>query len=622
MRFLKFLGFPLLLGSSMLVGAALAADDSLLKSSPTTSEDEYLKPDEAFVFSAQLQSADQVKLTWVIAEKYYLYRDRIKISVDGDTKLVQLGTTQYPEGEIKEDEYFGKQVVFHEVLDAVVPIAHAADAKGEFKLKITYQGCAEAGLCYNPITKYTVLKLPFDSATAAGTTAGKTEGGSSGGAGMVSEQDRLATALQDGNLAYALLLFFGAGVLLSLTPCVLPMIPILSGIIVGQGETITRGKSFSLAFTYVQGMALTYAALGAVFALVFKQAPQAFFQQAWIVILMVLLFIALAFAMFGAYTLQMPSFLQTKFTNASNKQKSGTFIGTFVMGALSALVVTACVAPAIVAALTVIIQSREVAKGALALYCSGIGMGLPLLIVGASAGDLLPRAGAWMDTVKQIFGVLFLGVAIYLLQPLIPGSVAMVLWAAVAMVSGFWLVTLMHGAKQAPSVLRGFGLLILVYGITLLIGALGGRTDPLQPLAGFANTGSGGGAQTANEHVLPFKRIKSVADLDAAVTAANASGKTVFLDFYADWCVSCKEMEKYTFTDGRVQAALSNSVLLQADVTANDDDDQSLLNRFGIFGPPSIMFFGLDGAERKNFRVVGYMKADHFHEHVRSAFAS
>jgi thiol:disulfide interchange protein DsbD len=375
-----------------------------------------------------------------------------------------------------------------------------------------------------------------------------------------------------------------------------------------------------LAFTYVQGMALTYATIGAIFALAFKQAPQAFFQQPWIVILMVLLFVALAFAMFGAYTLQMPSFLQTKFTDASNKQKAGTFVGTFVMGALSALVVTACVAPAIVAALTVIIQSREVAKGALALYVSGIGMGLPLLVVGASAGDLLPRAGAWMDTVKQLFGVLFLGVGVYLLQPLIPGGVAMLLWAALAMISGYWLVTLMHGAKQAPSVVRGFGLLILVYGVALLIGALAGRTDPLQPLSGIGASG-GGAAVASQEHALPFKRIKSVGDLDRELMAAKAANKPVFLDFYADWCVSCKEMEKYTFTDPRVRSALANAVILQSDVTQNDDEDQALLKRFGIFGPPSIMFF-VAGEERKNFRVVGYMKADKFHEHVTAAFTS
>jgi thiol:disulfide interchange protein DsbD len=584
----------------------------LAPSTVATNQDDYLPPDQAFQFSASMTRPDAIDLSWTIAPTYYLYRDQFFRVTTEDTSLVQLGAAQFPEGKTKHDEWNGEQVVFYNSLKVTVPVARAADASGTFTIKVRYQGCAEAGLCYNPMTKTVTLELP--STAAASTLAGKAAGDSSS-SGMVSEQDRLAAALQGDNVFYALALFFGAGVLLSLTPCVLPMIPILSGIIVGQGENITRAKSFSLAMTYVQGMALTYAALGAIFALVFQQAPQAFFQQPWIVMLMVALFVALAFAMFGAYTLQMPSALQTKLTDASNKQKAGTFIGTFIMGALSALVVTACVAPAIVAALTVIIQSKQVFLGAAALYASGIGMGIPLLIVGASAGSLLPKAGAWMDTVKQLFGVLFLGVAIYLLQPLIPGAVAMFLWAALAVVSGYWLFALVHGAKPAPSVLRGFGLMILVYGIALLIGALAGRTDPLQPLAGL---GQGGGTNStaSTEHATPFKRVKSVADLDREIAAANAAGKWVMFDFYADWCVSCKEMEKFTFVDPAVAAQLNTMVLLQADVTDNDDIDQELLKRFGIFGPPSILFFGLDGQERKDHRVVGYMKAEKFSAHV------
>jgi thiol:disulfide interchange protein DsbD len=434
----------------------------------------------------------------------------------------------------------------------------------------------------------------------------------------VAEQDRLAAALQGDSILVALLTFFGAGLLLSLTPCVLPMIPILSGIIVGQGEKVTRKRSFALAFTYVQGMALTYAAAGAIFVLAFKQAPQAFFQQPWIIALMVLLFIALACAMFGAYTLQLPAALQTRLTDVSNKQKSGTFVGTFIMGALSALVVTACVAPAIIAALSVISQSRQILRGALALYATGLGMGVPLLIVGASAGSLLPKAGPWMDTVKQLFGVLFLGVAIYLAQPLLPDTLAMLLWAALAMIAGFWIFSLKgrDGASIASPV-RAVGLISLVYGILLLIGAAAGSHDPLQPLSQLRATGSGG-----VEHKLAFQRIKTTSDLDEAVAAAAAAGKPVMLDFYADWCTSCKEMEKYTFTDAQVQAALAGAVLLQADVTANDDDDKALLGRFEIFGPPTIAFFGSDGVERKNFRLVGFAPAERFREHVAAAFAS
>lgn len=437
---------------------------------------------------------------------------------------------------------------------------------------------------------------------------------------MVAEQDKLAAALQGGNLLYALLTFFVAGLVLSLTPCVLPMIPILSGIIVGQGENVTRMRSFSLAFTYVQGMALTYAAAGAIFVLAFKQAPQAFFQQPWIVTLMVLLFVALSLAMFGLYTIQMPSALQTRLSDASNRQKSGTYIGTFVMGALSALVVTACVAPAIIAALSVISQSRQVVRGAAALYATGLGMGVPLLIVGASAGDLLPKAGPWMDTVKQLFGVMFLGVAIYLAAPLLPAALTMVLWAALAILSGFWIFSLKaRDGGPAPAPLRGVGLIAVVYGVLLLIGTASGSRDPLQPLDRLS-VGAGGGA--AKEEAVAFERIKTIADLDRAVASATAAGKPVMLDFYADWCVSCKEMEKFTFTDAAVQAALAGAVLLQADVTANDEHDKALLARFEIFGPPTIAFFGRDGIERKNFRLVGFAPAPRFAEHVKSAFAS
>jgi thioredoxin:protein disulfide reductase len=582
-----------------------------------SSDDEFLKPDEAFQVSAKAISADQVTVTWIIAKGYYLYHKRMGFS--SDTPNMQLGQASFPKGQIKNDEFFGEMEVFHDEVTATIPVSHPAGASS-LALTVKYQGCAEAGLCYNPLTKIIQVDLPQSGSSAVDGKAS----GSSGG--MVSEQDSLAAALQGGSLLKALGLFFAAGLVLSLTPCVLPMIPILSGIIVGQSGKITRGKSFSLAFTYVQGMALTYALVGAVFALAFKQAPQAFFQQPWIIVLMAALFVALSFAMFGYYTLQMPSFLQTKFSDASNKQKSGTYIGTFIMGALSALVVTACVAPAIVAALTVIIQSRQVLRGALALYCSGLGMGVPLLIVGASAGDLLPRAGAWMDTVKYLFGVVFLGLAVYIAAPLLSDGTSMMLWATLATVTGFWLVTLMHGNKHAPPVLRGFGVVVLVYGIALLIGGLAGRTNPLQPLQGLVGTSSTAtradvATTSAQASALPFKRIKSVADLDAELAAAKAANKTVMLDFYADWCTSCKEMEHYTFPDSKVQSALKNTVLLQADVTANDAADQAMLKRFGIFGPPTIAFF-VQGAERKDYRVVGYMKAETFAPHVKAALQS
>lgn len=583
---------------------------------PRTNQNDFLPPDEAFRFGPGMERADSVSLTWIIAEGYYLYKHRIQVSTD--TPGIQLGELQLPKGKPKHDEYFGDTEVYYEVLEASLPIARPAGSGGTVNLNVTYQGCADDGLCYNPIVKNVSLGLPpSDRATTLPAAAPKP---ASSSVVPVAEQDRLAALIRDGNLLAVLGTFFAIGVLLSFTPCVLPMIPILSGIIVGQGGTVTPARGFSLAFTYVQGMALTYAAAGAAFVLAFKQAPQAFFQQPWIIILFALLFVALALAMFGAYTLQLPSSLQTKLTNVSNQQRSGTYIGTFIMGALSALVVTACVAPAIIAALSVISQTGQIARGAGALYATGLGMGVPLLIVGASAGSLLPRVGPWMDTVKSLFGVLFLAVAVYLLSPLLPGGVVMLLWSLLAVLSGFWIFSLKaRDGSPAASPLRAAGLVAVVYGVLLLVGAASGSKDPLQPLDRIS---AGGGSGAVQEHALAFQRIKTVADLERAVASATAAGKPVMLDFYADWCVSCKEMEKFTFPDPGVQAVLTNAVLLQADVTANDADDKALMTRFEIYGPPTIAFYGADGVERKDFRLVGFVPADKFRDHVRAAFGS
>lgn len=616
-----------------------------------SAEPDFLPPDQAFRFSALPNGPDSIRLIWGVTDGYYLYRARIKAS--SDTTQAKLGDLTLPAGETKMDEYFGKQEVYHH--DVVGSIAVARSSSGDLTvpLKVTYQGCATAGLCYPPITKVVNIVLPSPGAgaphagdPATGAASGLAAGGpNAGGAGIsapggtgsaatiatgaagsalvastgafVSEQDQLAVLIRDGNLAVVLATFFGIGLLLSLTPCVLPMIPILSGIIVGQGDKVTPARGFSLAFTYAQGMALTYAAAGAIFVLAFKQAPQTFFQQPWIIMLFVALFVALALAMFGVYTLQMPNALQTRLTNASNQQKSGSYVGCFVMGALSALVVTACVAPALIAALSVISQTGQIVRGAAALYFTGLGMGVPLLLVGASAGSLLPKVGPWMDTVKSLFGVLFLALAIYFLQPLISASAGMLLWSALAVISGFWIFALKgRDGSPAPAAVRAPGLLAIVYGIILLIGVAAGSNDPLQPL-NTLRAGSGG--VVTQQPALAFETIKSLDDLNKRVAAAAASGRPVMLDFYADWCTSCKEMERYTFSDKTVQAALSNAVLLHADVTANDPVDQELMHHFNILGPPTIAFYGPDGEERQNFRVVGYMKAADFADLVTRA---
>jgi thiol:disulfide interchange protein DsbD len=621
-------------------GAALAADepatnlpsktgiDAILGANRKGSGDDFLPVDEAFQVVAVADGPDKLRLEWTVHEGYYLYKSRIKVA--SASKDGQLGAPDLPSGKVKNDGYFGKQEVYHNDFIASVPVARSAGGAVELPVDVTYQGCADAGLCYSPVTKNFKVSLPAGggsgggaATTADGATAAPTK--LSGGGAFVSEQDWLFSLIRDGNVFFMLATAFVIGLGLSFTPCVLPMIPILSGIIVGQGEKITASRGFSLAFTYVQGMALTYAAAGAAFVLIFKQAPQAFFQKPWIVGLFALLFIALAFAMFGAYTLQLPSALQTRLTNVSNRQKSGTYIGTFIMGALSALVVTACVAPVLIGALSVISQTGKIARGAGALYATGLGMGVPLLLVGASAGSMLPKVGPWMDTVKCLFGVLFIGVAIYLVQPLVPPAVGMLLWSGLAVVSGYWVFTLKaRDGSPAPAAIRAPGLIAVVYGVLLLIGVASGGRDPLQPLSslrgGVGVVAVGGAEAKPAEPALAFETIKSVEDLQARVAAASASGKTVMLDFYADWCTSCKEMERYTFNDTSVQAALGNTVLLRADVTKNDALDQALLQHLGILGPPTIAFYDTTGAEQRSFRVVGYMKAGEFTSVLRKAF--
>lgn len=590
-------------------GAAHSAEDSPPPLLTGGSTDEFLPPEEAFRFSGSVTGPNTVRLRWQIADDYYLYKSKIKVV--SDSNVVQLGAPDLPQGEEKTDEYFGTQEVYHRLVEADVPFSRASPAAGAFAARVTYQGCAEAGLCYPPITKTLELALPaVDASALSGDSAG----------GMLSEQDRLARLIQGGNLFLVLASFFGFGLLLSLTPCVLPMVPILSGIIAGHGKDVTTRKAFLLSLAYVLGMAVTYTVAGAVFAAAGQQA-QAIFQQTWIIVLFAGLFVVLALAMFGLYELQVPAAIQTRLAGLSNRQRAGSYFGTAVMGALSALIVTTCVAPPLVATLAVIGQAGDVTRGALALLALSFGMGAPLLLVGASAGKLLPRAGAWMEVIKGFFGVLFLGVAIWMLERILPGPVTLALWGLLLVIAVFALGAFKPAQplSMPRAIGRGAGVIACLWGVLMLVGAAAGNTDPLRPLEGFR---SGGGAARAHVEGPEFKRVRSVADLDRELAAARVAGKPVMLDFSAEWCVSCKEMEKYTFPDPAVRSALAPLVLLRADVTENNADDQALLKRLGIFGPPTIAFFGPDGEERENFRLVGYVKADKFREHVGRALAN
>jgi len=591
--------------------AAPAADDAsppLLTGGSVSAGEEYLHPDEAFVFSGSITGPNTLHLNWVIAEGYYLYKSKIKVATD--SAAVQLGAPDLPQGDDKTDEYFGKQEVYHEILDADVPFSRASPQAGTFTARVTYQGCAEAGLCYPPITKTLDLALPaVDAATIAS--------GASFGSPAPAEQDRLAAVVRDGSIAALIGIFFLAGLALTFTPCVLPMVPILSGIIAGQGDRVTPLRGFTLSLIYVLAMALTYTFAG-VLAGLFGQNLQAALQNPWVLGVFALLFVALAFSMFGYYELQVPSAIQARLAAVSNRQQGGTFIGVGIMGVLSALIVGPCVTAPLVAALIVIGQTGDPVRGGLALFALAMGMGVPLLLIGTSLGKLLPRAGGWMEAVKQFFGVLLLAVALWFARTLLPESLVMLLWGVLAIGSALLLGALEPATTGAAKVRKTIALPVLAWGIAIIVGAAMGNRDPLAPLAGFLS----GTSTTAATESLPWRPVRSVDDLDRELAAASAAGQATMLDFSAEWCVSCKEMEKYTFPDEGVKAALANVVLLRADVTENNERDQELLKRFGIFGPPTIVFFGPDGVERKEFRLVGYVKADKFGDHVARATAS
>ena len=598
--------------------------------------DEPLDPDDAFRFDAEVVDGNTLRARWAIAPDHYLYRSKFHFEVTG-AEGVRLGQVQLPPGEKKQDEFFGEIQVFHDQLDVDLPLAREDDGPATVTLQAGFQGCNERlGICYPPINKEVELELPAPG--AGSDTAGAADGGTQvpevppvpegetpqaetkqapqSGQPPQSEQDSLAQSLATGNTLLVLGTFFGLGLLLAFTPCVFPMIPILSSIIAGQGAGLTTGRAFVMSLVYVLAMAFTYTVAGVVAALLGANI-QAAFQDPWVLSAFAAVFVLLALSMFGFYDLQLPAALQSRLTAASNRQQGGSLTGVALMGLLSALIVGPCVAPPLMGALIYISQTGDPWLGGTALFFLSLGMGAPLLLIGTSAGKLLPRAGGWMEAVKAVFGVLLLAVAIYLLERILPGIVVMVLWALLFLISAIYLGALEplgEGASGWRRLWKGIGVVLLIYGALLLIGAASGGKDPLAPL-GHVRV-AGGGAQ--QEH-LEFKRVKTVEDLKAQVAAASARNQPVMLDFYADWCISCKEFEKYTFSDPGVQRALDGTLLLQADVTANDAADKALLQHFDLIGPPAILFWGPDGTERKNYRVVGFMNAEEFRAHVESA---
>ncbi|CAB3831928.1 MULTISPECIES: protein-disulfide reductase DsbD [Achromobacter] len=577
---------------------------------------EFLEPEKAFVFSAKMASADTVELHYKVAPGYYMYRERFAIAIS-PADATTLGEAVYPKGEVKYDPTFEKDMeVFHKDVTIRVPVGAGGQP---FTLTLTGQGCADAGLCYPPMDSTVKLTPVAGGYTVAGTGLGGAlapQAASGGLSALVNAGDTgLADALGGLGWIKTAGVFLVLGLLLAFTPCVLPMIPILSSIVLGgaQQERPSRGRGLALAATYVLGMSVVYTALG-VAAGLSGAGLAAWLQTPWILTLFAILLTALALAMFDVFTFQMPSSVQAMLSERSSRVPGGRYTGALVMGALSALIVGPCVAAPLAGALLYISQTGDVILGGSALFAMAWGMGVPLLIVGASSSALLPKAGPWMDGVKRLFGMLLLATAWWMLIPVVPTWVQMTGWAFLAVVSAVMLRAfdaLPQGAGAGRMFGKGLGLLLALAAAAWLVGAASGGRDVLQPLSHLAARGDAPAAGVAAAGDVHFTRVRSNAELDALLAQST---RPVMLDFYADWCVSCREMERFTFTDPGVAQRMAGMVLVQADVTANNADDRALLKRFRLFGPPGIMFFEPGGKEIADARVVGFQDAKRFTE--------
>ncbi len=577
------------------------------------SQDELLPADQAFRFSAEVANGDTLHVDWQIADGYYLYREKFRFSLS-DAPGIELGRVDLPHGKPKEDEAFGTVEVFYHQVGFDLPLIRSNTQPLRIALEAHFQGCAERGVCYPPLKKRVVLELPPAQTSSMIPNAGASQPVDS--VARQSEQDRIAAELGRRSLWLTVLSFLGFGVLLAFTPCCFPMIPILSGLIVGHGHRITTGRAFVLSLSYVLGLAATYTMFGLLAGL-FGSNLQAVFQEPWVIIAFSMVFILLSLSMFGLYELQMPAVLQYRFSMLSNRQHGGTVIGAAVMGLLSALIVGPCVAAPLTGALIYIGQTGDAVLGGLALFAMGFGTGIPLLVVGTSAGKLLPKAGAWMSATKAVFGVLMLAVAIWMLERILPPVVTMTAWAVLCIISAIYLGAadaLPHDASGWRRLWKGIGMVMLTYGVLLLIGVASGSRDVLRPLYKIAGPAA---ESPQKSQGVAFQPIHSVAELDRQLEQANQRHKWVMLDFYADWCISCKEMEYYTFSDPKVRTVLTDMILLQADVTENSAADQVLLKRFDLIGPPATLFFGPDALERHSFRLVGFVDADSFLGHLQ-----
>ncbi len=577
---------------------------------PAAAANDPIRPEEAFAMSARALDAETVEVVFEVAKAYYLYGDKFRFAAEPEGVI--LGEPQRPPGKIKNDEFFGDVETYRGTLKMLLPVK-APEGVTRFRLTVTSQGCWDGGICYPPTAQHADIDLTARPAAGGGgflsrvTAAPESPfSGNAPGAAGGDESGRIAGMLKGASVPLVLASFFGFGLLLAFTPCTFPMIPILSGIIVGHGHHISRVRAGVLSGAYVLAMAVTYAAAG-VAAGMSGTLLSAALQNVWVLGGFALVFVLLSLSMFGFYELQLPSALQSRLSTTASHQKGGSLGGVMTMGVLSALIVGPCVAAPLAGALLYIAQTGDAMLGGAALFVMALGMGAPLIVVGVAARSVLPKVGPWMEGVRKAFGVMLLAVAVWLVTPVVPGLVVMLAWAALLVFSGIFLHALdplPPHAKGWPRFWKGVGVVMLLAGAAMLVGALAGSRDPLQPLAVLRAQATPG--VTAQPQ---FQKVATVAELDARVAAA---GRPVMLDFYADWCVSCKEMERFTFSDPAVQARMGQMLLLKADVTANNEHDKALLKRFNLFGPPGIIFFDAAGAERNDLRVVGFMPAEPF----------
>ena len=590
-----FTVFLLILLSHLFSNVSFAKIDNPFNTTGSlfSEQPQFLPVEQAFQFNFS-QHDDKITVSWQIHEGYYLYQQRFKVT----SKTATISPLVFPIGSDHDDPYFGQQVVYYQKT--------AFDFSGDptvqsHEIVVTYQGCADAGLCYPP-TKKTIYFDPKFSTTAT-TPVSNTPAPPA----ALNEQSELAQLLSGNSLGLTLLLFFGLGLGLAFTPCVFPLYPILSGIIVGSGNQLSTRQAFLLSFIYVQGMALTYSALGLAVATAGLQF-QAAFQHPVVLGALAILFTGLALSMFGVFNLQLPSAWQNKLNNMSNQQKGGRYTGVFVMGMISGLVASPCTTAPLSGALLYVAQTGDLLLGGIALYVLSLGMGVPLLLMGTSGGKLLPKAGAWMEVIKGIFGFMLLTVVIILLSRLVNELVANTAWAVLSVSFAGYLIHHNNVTKisASKSIRHTIALVILV------LGTLFG----LKPWLGLTATS----AEQISEQQIEFIQIKGLVELEQQLAVAQADGVPVMLDFYADWCIACKDFEHETFSDPLVKPLLGKMRLLQADVTNNDQLDIELQDKMAVLGLPSILIFDAKGNELKQLRVVGFQPPAQFKAIIEQAF--